>query len=359
MTSDQLINQLKKSPPASAYLFIGPDVYRRSKARQALRTAVLGNDDDENGFTRHDLDEVNLGDVMDDACSYSLFASRRLIWVGAAEGAMPKTSRAAAASAGDDDAPVATPSAADRIAQFLKNPIPDVCVVFDITRFELDGDDKTKVERARKFYSAVTNVVEFPQFTPAEARSLLNDIAKTQGIKLAPGAADYLVEATGSNASRIANELEKLSLLAGKGGTVTEEMIANMVPDARETTIFALVAAMGRKDRNQSLSILDTLVREGEYLPLALAFLATQFRLALVAREANLKGASAIQNHFSGKGVAMWRSRAEQVAQTAASFSEGRIRKAMAEIFEADRGMRDIRPDDRTVMEKFILSLTA
>ena len=31
----------------------------------------------------------------------------------------------------------------------------------------------------------------------------------------------------------------------------------------------------------------------------------------------------------------------------------------MTEIFEADRGMRDIRPDDRTVMEKFILSLTA
>lgn len=358
MTSDQLIAQLKKSPPAPAYLFIGPDVYRRTKARQALRKAVLGDDGDENGFTRHDLDEVKLADVMDDACSYSLFASRRLIWVGAAEGAMPRTSRAAAA-ASDDDGPSATPGGADRIAQFLKNPIPDVCLVFDITRFELEGDDKAKVERARKFYGAVTNVVEFPPFTPAEARGLMNDMAKAQGIKLGPGASDYLVEATGSNASRIANELEKLSLLAGKGGTITEEMIANMAPDARETTIFALVAAMGRKDRNQSLSILDTLVREGEYLPLALAFLATQFRLALVAREANLKGASAIQNHFSGRGVPMWRSRAEQVAQTAASFSEGKIRKAMTELFEADRGMRDIRPDDRTVMEKFILSLTA
>ena len=290
MTTDQLINQLKKSPPAPSYLFIGPDVYRRTKARKALRKAVLGDDGDENGFTRHDLDEVSLADVMDDACSYSLFASRRLIWVGAAEGAMPRTSRASAASASDDEGPSAKSGAADRIAQFLKNPIPDVCVVFDITRFELDGDDKTKVERARKFYGAVTSVVEFPPFTPAEARTLMDEIAKTQGIKLGSGAADYLVEATGSNASRIANELEKLSLLAGKGGTVTEEMIANMVPDARETTIFALVAAMGRKDRNQSLAILDTLVREGEYLPLALAFLSTQFRLALVAREANLRG---------------------------------------------------------------------
>ena len=83
MTPDQLLSQLKKSPPASAYLFVGPDAYRRAKVRKALREAVLGEEGDENGFTRHDLDEVGLGDVMDDACAYSLFASRRLIWVGA------------------------------------------------------------------------------------------------------------------------------------------------------------------------------------------------------------------------------------------------------------------------------------
>ena len=55
----------------------------------------------------------------------------------------------------------------------------------------------------------------------------------------------------------------------------------------------------------------------------------------------------------------MWRTRAEQVAQTAQMFSAQKLETAMVEVFEADRGMRDIRPDDRTVMEKFILSLTA
>ena len=61
------------------------------------------------------------------------------------------------------------------------------------------------------------------------------------------------------------------------------------MPDARATTIFALVNAVGRRDRVRALEILDTLTRDGEYLPLALAFLSTQFRLALVAREAGLK----------------------------------------------------------------------
>ena len=53
--------------------------------------------------------------------------------------------------------------------------------------------------------------------------------------------------------------------------------------------IFALVNAMGRRDRTRALQVLDTLARDGEYLPLALAFLSTQFRMALVAREAGLR----------------------------------------------------------------------
>ena len=76
------------------------------------------------------------------------------------------------------------------------------------------------------------------------------------------------------------------------------------MPDARATTIFALVNALGRRDRARALEILDTLTREGEYLPLALAFLSTQFRMALVAREAGLKSPQQIQGHFSRHGRA-------------------------------------------------------
>ena len=57
------------------------------------------------------------------------------------------------------------------------------------------------------------------------------------------------------------------------GGSPTSPAL---VPDARATNIFALVNAMGRRDRARSLEILDTLTREGEYLPLALAFLSAQ-----------------------------------------------------------------------------------
>jgi len=152
-------------------------------------------------------------------------------------------------------------------------------------------------------------------------------------------------------------EVEKMALYT-QGRPVTEEDLALLVPDARATTIFALVGALGRRDRSRSLEILDTLFRDGEYLPVALSFLSAQFRAALVAKESGLRSPQQIQGHFARMGVQMWSSRAEQVFQTVAKFSRAQLERAMQLTFEADRDLRSARPDDRIVMEQFILRLT-
>ena len=81
--------------------------------------------------------------------------------------------------------------------------------------------------------------------------------------------------------------------------------------------------------------------------------------MALVAKEANLRGASQVQSHFQRAGVPMWGSRAEQVSQTAAKFSTDQLRRGLTLIFEADRDLRSARPDDRIVVENFVIRLCA
>ena len=245
------------------------------------------------------------------------------------------------------------------MVRYLKKPPPGVTVVFEATRYGFDGEDKARTERVRKFYASVPNVVELVPLDDRAARSLAAKLALDRGIKMAAAEVDYLVEALGADAARIEIEIEKLRLFLGEGGKVTAAHITSMVPDARETTIFALVAALGRSDRRQALELLDTLVREGEYLPLALSFLGSQFRQALVAQENGLRSAQQIQGHFQRLGITMWPSRAQQVQQTAASFSRDRLARGIQRIFEADRGFRDTNPSERIVMEQFILDLTA
>jgi DNA polymerase III subunit delta len=354
MTPAQLMGRLQKRDLAPAYLFLGPEAYQRRRLKEALLAAALGDGGAQDGFALHDLAEVELAEVIDDARSLSLFASQRLIWVFNAEAALPKGKSLDEESGGEG------PGGGDAapLARYLKDPSPGVTLVFEAIRFEFEGDDKKKQERVRKFYASIKDVVELERFRADEARTEALALARAARFAIEPDALDLLVEALGADIARIAVEIEKLSLFAGER-TVGADDIAVLVPDARATTIFALVNALGRRNRAQALGLLDTLTKEGEYLPLALTFLSTQFRLALAAREAGLRSSSQLAGHFSKLGVPMWPSRAEQVWQTVSKFSQPQLQRAIGLIFEADKGMRSARPDDRIVMERFVLELTA
>jgi DNA polymerase-3 subunit delta len=361
-TPDQFVASIQKSAPAPVYLFLGPEAFQRERCRKALLDAVLGTDAEvrESGFTRVDLSETPLNSALDDARSMSLFATRRVIWIASAEVALPRGRAAASADEGDDDAgSEKDKGVAGELTAYLREPTPDTVVVLECSRYGFDGDDKAKLERVQKFYSMVPSQVEFRPYTPDAARSLAQGLAKQRGLQLGLAELAMLLEATGGDASRLAIEIEKLSLFTGNARKVTAADIATLVPDAQATTIFALVNALGRNDRTRALEILDTLAREGEYMPLALTFLATQFRLALVAREAGLKNASQIQAHFTKLGARMWPDRARQIEQTVQAFSKSKLEGAVVKLFEADRDLRDARPDDRIIMEEMILEMTA
>ena len=79
--------------------------------------------------------------------------------------------------------------------------------------------------------------------------------------------------------------------------------------------------------------------------------------MALAAREAGLKSAGQVQQHFTRLGMPMWGSRADQIWQTVSKFSRPQLERALGLIYWADKSLRDARPDDRTVMEHFILEL--
>jgi len=357
MTPDQFLQSLQKGAPAPVYLFLGPEPYQRERCRQALIEAVLGSapEERESGLTRVDLSELPLAAALDDARALSLFASRRVIWIGGAEAVLPR-GRAATAAESDEGGEAGD---AGQLAAYLREPTPGTVVVLESSRYGFEGEDKAKLERVQKHFAAIPAQVEFRPFSPEAVRSLAQALAKKTGLQLGLAELAMLLDATGGDATRIAVEIEKLYLFTGGARKVTADDIAVLVPDAQATTIFALVAALGRSDRTRALEILDTLAREGEYMPLALTFLATQFRAALVAREAGLRNASQIQAHFNKLGARMWPQRAREIEQTVGAFSKAKLERAVGKLFAADRALRDARPDDRIVMEELILTLTA
>ncbi len=349
MTPAQFRSKLTGKSIPSVILFLGPDSWERERCRRELFDTLLGKEDRDSGLSRFDLDSSSLAEVLDDARALSLFAPVRVIHALGAEAALPR------GRAGKDEEAASFQS----LDEYLKRPTDGATVLLESGRYEFDNDDKAKVDRIRKFYAGVPWVVEFPRFSDAAAQALVRELAAAGGLRIQGPQVELLVETLSADASRIAGELEKLSLFLGPNGTVTEEHIDALVTDAKATTIFRLVAAIGAGNRTEALGFLDTLIRQNEYLPLALTFLSTQFRMALAARELNLRTSQQIQSHCQRIGMMMWKSRADQIADTSKRFSLPRLRRALRLIAYADRALRDARPDDRIVMENFVLRLTA
>ena len=210
-------------------------------------------------------------------------------------------------------------------------------------------------ERVRKFFGAIPDVVELRRLRSAdEARGEAGSHRARSGLKLDPAVA----RSAGGGARRghraDRGRDREAGALCGRAESPLDDMPRWCRMRGR-ATIFALVNALGRRDRARSLEILDTLTREGEYLPLALAFLVD----AIPHGAGGAGGGAAERRPDAG---ALHRAGGADVGiARGAGLSDGerssRRRKwsaGMKLIFQADRGLRDARPDDRTVVENFV-----
>ena len=171
---------LQKGGPAPVYLFLGPEPYQRERCRQALVEIVLGSapEDRESGLTRVDLSEVPLAAALDDARALSLFATRRVIWIGSAEAVLPR-GRAAASAESDESGEAGETG---QLAAYLREPTPGTVVVLESSRYAFEGEDKAKIERVQKYFATIPAQVEFRPFSPEAVRSLAQALAETDRI---------------------------------------------------------------------------------------------------------------------------------------------------------------------------------
>src|SRR5215469_2673886 len=140
MTPEQFLERLKRNGPDPVYLFLGPESYNRDRCRRALIEAELPEGERESGLTRHDLDQVPLAAAIDDARSLSLFATRRVIWLGRAEAALPKGKSAEVDEEGSSTGGTVAP-----LEAYLREPTPETVLVIDSARYEFEGEDKARM----------------------------------------------------------------------------------------------------------------------------------------------------------------------------------------------------------------------
>ena len=348
LSPKELSGQLKKgAEPAPGYLFLGAEPFYRARCAEYLRSSLLGPEPDETAIVEIDLKDDRVGDLIEEVLTPSLFGGTRLVVARNADQVLPRiaTKEGKQEKAG--------------LEAYFKYPLPDVVVLVEATKHRWDDrDDKAKLERLAKFFAAVPVRVDFNPLDESSALYVGQVLAKRLGLNMPQAVLAELIEMLGADAFRLESELGKLNLYVGEKRAVTSEDLALLVPEARQRGMYEFSDAIADRDRARALEVLDTMAKAGMYWGLQVSALATLFRQALSAKEIGAKSAGQIRRELSGFGIKVWPMRARQLEGIVSRYRTEELRAALIALFEADRGLRSARPDDRVLMEALVMKLT-
>jgi DNA polymerase III subunit delta len=164
----------------------------------------------------------------------------------------------------------------EAVAAALGSLPPDLTVVL-IARAKAPP----KLAKAVKSAGGETHEFELPKARELP-RVLVGD-AKRLGFALETAAARALVARMGTSPVRLRNELERLALWAGEGGSVTATDLEAMVSDTSEAAVWALSDALLERDPSGAASIAERLLSQGETVTGLVYGLASRLRKACAA----------------------------------------------------------------------------
>ncbi len=144
---------------------------------------------------------------------------------------------------------------AEPLLAYLAKPNPTTVIVA-ITH-KLDKRMKLYAQLSKKGW---LHVLEAPR----QVAPWVRDEAKSRGVKIDQAAIARLVDAIGSDLSRLCLALEQLALYVGGERPVGPDDVDDLIADTRERSVFELTDAIGAADRARALAAVAALCDQRE-----------------------------------------------------------------------------------------------
>lgn len=154
----------------------------------------------------------------------------------------------------------------EKLESYVENPLRSTIFVVGYKSKTLD-----KRTRLSKLLSKNAEVFVSNKIKDEKVQEWIKDLLKTRGFSMEPKAISLLEEHIGNDLSRIANEIDKLSLnLAGKK-EVDANDIEKFIGISKEYNVFELLAAISKKDLSKAIRIINYFEGNPKAVPIQVA----------------------------------------------------------------------------------------
>ncbi|MEJ5274724.1 MAG: DNA polymerase III subunit delta [Thermogemmata sp.] len=177
------------------------------------------------------------------------------------------------------------------------------------------------------------------------------------GKRLAPDAAELLVELAGSTLGVLDQELAKLATAVGQAESIGVADVQRYVHRSRAADVFRILEAIGAGNPAEALSILEELFTEGEDPLAILAPLSAQLRkLAAVAR--HVSAGQSLSAAMDAAGIPSWPRARQNAEQQLRHLGRRRLSQLSHWLAELNAGLKGGDPlPERVQLERFIVQL--
>jgi DNA polymerase-3 subunit delta len=197
---------------------------------------------------------------------------------------------------------------------------------------------------------------EFSTLREEEALVFASQSARARGIELEAEALRQLIESVGVSASRLEDEIEKLSLHAGSRNRIGAADVGLLVRQTRSHTMFELTDAIAAGHREGMLRHLRALLEDGSDPLAVIGMVAWHFRRAL-------RGAALVESGCSASDIAralgvQFRMQ-DRFRETCRRLGTRRAAEALRALRDADREVKLGAGDSRRALERLLLERMA
>lgn len=244
---ESIAADIKKRKFASVYFFCGEEPYFIDQLTELLETHVLN--DMEKAFNQTIAygKDVNARAIAETCGRLPMMAEKQLVIVKEAQALSLKEEEE------------------KQYLAYLKNPVKSTVLVFAWKHGKPDGRKAFSKEVAK---SAV--FFESKPLYENQVGAWIKRWLTDRKYKLEEEANELLVESLGTDLSKIANELEKLTINKPAGSSITREDVEEQVGISKDYNVFELSNALGNKNRTKAYQITNYFVANPKSGPLVL-----------------------------------------------------------------------------------------
>lgn len=320
---------LKRDGPAPIYFIYGEETYMLDEALKAIKETACPEGLNDFNYDSFQGKEIRGDTVRSCAEMLPMMAKRRLVLVLDIQ-----------------EVPL---SELDPLKDYFQNPSPTTCLVFH-ARTSADKKLDGRLGFFRELNKVATSI-EFKPMYENEVGPFLSRQAEQRGLRLNGEASAYLIDAVGTNLTELDKALDKIDLFIGpsdKPRQVTLEDAEKIVARTRSRSVFDLTDALGNRDYQQSLLVLQRMLVDGESPILISHMIARHFRILAKLQDRSLRTADQKKKAQAVRVSPFFVRDYIRQAQTFAPAEVGAILRRMLSI---DIALKSSSLPDRTVLE--------